>query len=84
VTRDGRPWLVVVQEVDRRCRDLDAAGVAGDVRQAVAERHDLQLGELVLLAPGTIPKTSSGKVRRHRCRAEYEAGGLRRWKGRKG
>jgi acyl-CoA synthetase (AMP-forming)/AMP-acid ligase II len=84
VTRDGRPCLVVVQEVDRRCRDLDAARVAGDVRQAVAERHELQLGELVLLAPGTIPKTSSGKVRRHRCRAEYETGGLRPWKGRKG
>lgn len=84
VDRDGRPCAVVVQEVDRRCRDLDAARVAGDVRQAVAERHDLQLHELVLLAPGTIPKTSSGKVRRHRCRAEYEAGGLRPWMGRKG
>jgi acyl-CoA synthetase (AMP-forming)/AMP-acid ligase II len=84
LTRDGRPCLVVVQEVDRGCRDLDAARVAGDVRQAVAERHELQLNELVLLAPGTIPKTSSGKVRRHRCRAEYETGGLRPWKGRKG
>jgi acyl-CoA synthetase (AMP-forming)/AMP-acid ligase II len=84
VARDGGPCLVVVQEVDRRCRDLDASRVAGDVRQAVAERHELQLGELVLLAPGTIPKTSSGKVRRQRCRAEYEAGGLRPWNGRKG
>src|SRR5262249_18938501 len=52
VLRDGRPRLVVVQEVERRCRDLDVARLIGDVRQAVAERHDAQLYELWLLEYG--------------------------------
>ena len=83
VTRDGRPRLVVVQEVDRRCRELDVATVVGDARQAVAERHELQLDEVQLLEHGSIPKTSSGKVRRQACRQGYEGGTLRRWKRRR-
>ncbi|MFO0843084.1 MAG: fatty acyl-AMP ligase [Gemmataceae bacterium] len=81
VVRDGRPQLVAVQEVERRCRDLDVERLVGDARQAVAERHEVQLHDLQLLEYGSIPKTSSGKVRRHACRQGYEAGSLRRWKG---
>jgi acyl-CoA synthetase (AMP-forming)/AMP-acid ligase II len=81
VVRDGRPRLVVVQEVERRCQDLDVARLVGDVRQALAERHEVQMHDLQLLEYGSIPKTSSGKVRRHSCRQEYEGGSLRRWKG---
>jgi acyl-CoA synthetase (AMP-forming)/AMP-acid ligase II len=79
--KDGQARLVVVQEVDRRWRTLDAAGVVGDVRQAVAERHELQVHDVQLLAPGSLPRTSSGKVQRHACRIGYEQGTLRRWKG---
>src|SRR5262249_55669142 len=82
VVREGRPRLVVVQEVERRCRELDVARLVGDVRQAVAERHDVQVHDLWLLEYGSIPKTPSGKVRRHSCRRGYESGSLRRWKGR--
>ncbi|HJZ54309.1 MAG TPA: AMP-binding protein, partial [Gemmataceae bacterium] len=82
VDRDGSAQLVVVHEVDRRWRQLDLDRVAGDVRQAVAERHDVLVFDVVLLESGSIPKTSSGKVRRHACRAAYETGGLRRWTGR--
>ncbi len=80
-TRAGRPGLVVVQEVDRRCRDVDVGKLVADVRQAVAERHELQVLDVALLEYGSIPKTSSGKVRRHACRAAYDRGTLRRWKG---
>ena len=73
---------MIVQEVDRRLRDFDEVAIIGDIRQAVAERHELQAFDIVLLQPGTIPKTSSGKVRRSTCRNEYECGGLKRWKGR--
>ena len=80
VDRQGTPRLVVVQEVDRRCRSLDLPQVIGDVRQAVAERHDLGVYDVRLLEYGSIPKTSSGKVQRHLCRAGYEGGTLRPWK----
>jgi acyl-CoA synthetase (AMP-forming)/AMP-acid ligase II len=77
----GQPLLVIVQEVERRARGLDATRLLGDLRQAVAERHGLHLHAVELLEPGSIPKTSSGKVQRHRCRLAYEQGTLRRWKG---
>ena len=80
--RDGQPRLVIVQEIDRHSRGLDESRLLGDIRQAVAECHELQAYDVVLVEPGSIPKTSSGKVRRSSCRAMYEGGGLRRWKGR--
>src|SRR5262249_10607591 len=52
VTRDGQARLVVVQEVERRFRAASAAQLAGDVRQAVAERHELQVYEVVLVEAG--------------------------------
>ncbi|HSL83471.1 MAG TPA: AMP-binding protein, partial [Thermoanaerobaculia bacterium] len=52
------------------------AGVAGAVREAVFREHDARVHDLVLLPPGAVPRTSSGKVRRGACRAAYLAGEL--------
>ncbi|HVT57970.1 MAG TPA: amino acid adenylation domain-containing protein, partial [Thermoanaerobaculia bacterium] len=41
------------------------------IRRAVAEEHEVQVYEVVLISSGTIPKTSSGKIQRHACRAAY-------------
>ncbi len=82
VARDGQARLVIVQEVDRRACAIEESHLIGDVRQAIAERHELQAHEVVLVEQGSILKTSSGKVRRSSCRAAYESGGLRRWKAR--
>jgi fatty-acyl-CoA synthase len=65
--RRGHEGVVVVAEV--RSDDLDdvRGGVARAVRQAGGVRPD----DVVLLEPGTLPKTSSGKLRRSLCRARY-------------
>jgi len=44
------------------------------VRARVAGTHGLRLDQLVLVPPGTIPRTSSGKVSRSACRAAYLRG----------
>ncbi len=73
----GEERLVVVQEVERSAiRRLDVEAVAAAVRRAVAEAHELEVFGVVLLKTGTIPKTSSGKIQRHACRAGFLAGGL--------
>jgi amino acid adenylation domain-containing protein len=69
----GEERLVLVQEVERR-RDQDLDGIADAVRRAVAEEHEVQPYEVVLVRSGTVPKTSSGKVQRHAARARYLAG----------
>ncbi|WP_129840830.1 non-ribosomal peptide synthetase [Streptomyces sp. RFCAC02] len=61
----------------------ETRGDAGpDARSAVhaevARRHGLRLDDLVLIRRGTIPKTSSGKIRRRACRDAYRSGTLRR------
>jgi amino acid adenylation domain-containing protein len=75
VDAGGEERLVIVQEVERRRREgLDAVITA--VRRAVAEEHEVQAQDVVLVRAGTVPKTSSGKIQRRACRAAYLAGGL--------
>ncbi|MEA2173452.1 MAG: hypothetical protein QOD00_1044, partial [Blastocatellia bacterium] len=61
--------LVIVQEVNHRQPDLDS--LVEIICQAVAEEHELQVYGVSLLRPGAIPKTSSGKIQRHACRAGF-------------
>ncbi len=75
----GSEELAVVAEVDRR--QLRSGSVLdtilATVRQTVTEQHGLQLKRAVLLRPGQIPKTSSGKLRRHACRKALRANRLK-------
>jgi len=76
----GRERLVIVQEVERYyLRKLDVSEVVQDVLRAVTVQHDLQVYAVVLIKPGSIPKTSSGKIQRHACRAGFLAGSLNVW-----
>lgn len=69
--------LVVVHEVRRSHRQtIDHATVLAEVRQAIAQEHQLQLYDLVLLETGGLPKTSSGKIQRRACHSSYLAGTL--------
>ncbi|HEY2740197.1 MAG TPA: condensation domain-containing protein, partial [Thermoanaerobaculia bacterium] len=76
----GEERLVVVFEAERHSlAALPALGleeVAAAVRQRFAEEHEVQLYELALIRPASLPRTSSGKVQRHRCRELYLEGGL--------
>jgi len=75
---EGEERLAMVWELERRASadDGEIEAIAGAVRQALAEVHEVQLHEIVLLRAGTIPKTSSGKIRRHACRAGHLSGEL--------
>src|SRR6185369_11915116 len=66
----GEEHLVVAQEVERQ-RGLDLTPVIGAIRQAVSEEHELQVHAIVLLKAGSLPKTSSGKIQRHACKARF-------------
>jgi amino acid adenylation domain-containing protein len=75
VDSGGEERLVVVHEVDRHAR-APAAEVASAVRRVVAEEHEVQVYEVVLLRAGSLAKTSSGKVRRRACAAAWQQGTL--------
>lgn len=68
----GEERLVIVQEVERTyLKQLDFDQVVEVVRSRVLAAHGLRLHSLVLIKPVTIPKTSSGKVKRGSCRTAY-------------
>ncbi|HKX27256.1 MAG TPA: MupA/Atu3671 family FMN-dependent luciferase-like monooxygenase, partial [Blastocatellia bacterium] len=71
---EGQERLVVVQEIDRHQADPDA--IIGDLRRSVVEAHELQAFAVVLIKPGSLPKTSSGKVQRRACREAFLNGTL--------
>jgi acyl-CoA synthetase (AMP-forming)/AMP-acid ligase II len=73
----GQERLVIVQEVERTyLRKLNVKEVVESIRQAVAAEHGLQVYAAVLVKTGSIPKTSSGKIQRHACRAGFLSGSL--------
>ena len=73
----GSEQLVIVQEVERSyIRKLNVNEVVGNIIQAVTAEHSLQVYAAVLVKTGSIPKTSSGKIRRHVCRTEFLTGSL--------
>jgi acyl-CoA synthetase (AMP-forming)/AMP-acid ligase II len=72
----GQERLVVVHEVARRHRRPNIDEVASAARQAVSQEHELPLYALVLVRPLSIPRTSSGKVRRQTCKQQYLDGAL--------
>ncbi|HEX2225194.1 MAG TPA: AMP-binding protein, partial [Thermoanaerobaculia bacterium] len=75
---DGEERLVIVQEVVPRLRPTpeQVEELAGAIRRAVAEGHEVQAWDVVVLRPGALPKTSSGKVQRQLCRRMYLEGTL--------
>ncbi|HEX4385973.1 MAG TPA: fatty acyl-AMP ligase, partial [Myxococcales bacterium] len=73
VEANGEEQLVFVHEVDKPRDDLPAREIASALRKAVAEEHDLPVQEVVLVPPGALPKTSSGKLQRGLAREKYLA-----------
>jgi acyl-CoA synthetase (AMP-forming)/AMP-acid ligase II len=69
--------LVLVHELTRqavRTTPESQRDIGDRIRTDVNVRHGIVLDEVVLIKPGELPRTTSGKVRRSTCRALYEAG----------
>lgn len=60
--------LALAVELQRSQRHADPDELIVAVRLAVAEAHGLEAHQVVLLKPGGLPRTPSGKVQRSACR----------------
>lgn len=68
--------LVTVIELKKRGESTVEVGrwltsVKSDVTSAISNAHGLNVGDLVLVPPGSIPTTTSGKIRRAACAEQY-------------
>jgi acyl-CoA synthetase (AMP-forming)/AMP-acid ligase II len=73
----GEDRLVVIQEVDRTYqKTLAIDDVVEPIRWQIFEEHLVDVYAIALIKMGSIPKTSSGKIQRHLCRAKFLDGSL--------
>ncbi|WP_082960459.1 MULTISPECIES: AMP-binding protein [unclassified Mycobacterium] len=68
--------LVTVVELKKQGRSSEEAAhwlsrVRTDVTSAISNAHGLNVEDLVLVSPGSIPTTTSGKIRRAACAEQY-------------
>jgi len=75
----GQEKAVLVQEIGRSRHAPDEVGKAvADAFACVTHEHGLRLFDLVVVRAGSLPRTSSGKIRRSRAREIYLANGFLR------
>lgn len=76
----GREKLGIAVELDKSVvqtpGELDSRRISAAIRRVIAEEHDVQVAHVALLKPGSLPKTSSGKIQRQACRAAFLDGRL--------
>ena len=68
--------LVTIIEIKKRSDPSEDAKrrlseVKSDVTSAISNAHGLNIGDLVLVEAGSIPTTTSGKIRRTACVEQY-------------
>jgi acyl-CoA synthetase (AMP-forming)/AMP-acid ligase II len=86
---DGQVQIIVVAELNKEYRLAEAGSGSNDtripvsqkeiekaIRREVAEEHQVRVHQVVLIASGTIPKTTSGKLQRSDCKQRFLAGTL--------
>jgi fatty acid CoA ligase FadD21 len=74
---DSTEQLVTVIEVKKKRGEAGEdlrhrlSGVRSDVTSAISNAHGLNVGDVVLVPAGSIPTTTSGKIRRAACVEHY-------------
>jgi acyl-CoA synthetase (AMP-forming)/AMP-acid ligase II/acyl carrier protein len=63
--------LVLVVELERQQRHADFESVASAIRGQISAVYGLETYAIVVLRPGGLPRTSSGKVQHSLCRQRY-------------
>ncbi|AZZ95796.1 hybrid non-ribosomal peptide synthetase/type I polyketide synthase [Pseudoalteromonas sp. R3] len=74
LSEQGEERLVIVQQVKRTAvRKLNEQEIFAAITAAVTEQHGITPYEVVLIKPGRILKTSSGKIQRQENKRHYLA-----------
>jgi acyl-CoA synthetase (AMP-forming)/AMP-acid ligase II len=92
ITIQGEEKLIILAEVERRYWTSNRSSSKSNgngtekiigvkdltqlIRRNISKNHDIQVHTTLLLKPGSLPKTSSGKIQRHACRTEFLADNL--------
>ncbi|HWT48956.1 MAG TPA: fatty-acid--CoA ligase, partial [Mycobacterium sp.] len=70
-TETTSPRLVIIAERAAGTSRDDPQPAIEAIRDAVSHRHGLTVSDVRFLPAGAIPRTTSGKLARRACRAQY-------------
>lgn len=73
VDRDGQEGLILVAE---HAGERDAEQLVAVIHDAIVRQHGIAPAAIVLIEPGSVPRTTSGKLRRQHCRSDFLVGAL--------
>ncbi|WP_225821759.1 non-ribosomal peptide synthetase [Streptomyces naphthomycinicus] len=76
-TDEGRRVVLVQEASPGRMSPEERTALLDAIHEAVASGHGLALHRVLLVRPGAVPRTSSGKVRRRECVRMYQDGEFR-------
>jgi fatty-acyl-CoA synthase len=74
--RDAGQRLVIIAERAAGTSRADPQPAIEAIQAAVSHRHGLAVSDVRFLPAGAIPRTTSGKLARQACRAQYLSGTL--------
>lgn len=74
VNGDRGEELVIVAERAAGAGRAEPGPIVDAVRAAVSRHHQIRVADVRMVAAGVIPRTTSGKLARNACRAEYLSG----------
>ncbi|WNO60626.1 fatty acyl-AMP ligase [Rheinheimera sp. MMS21-TC3] len=66
--QDNKIKLAAIIEIKKRALATeDHVQISNDIKSLVFMQHEIAFDKLLLVKPGTIPKTTSGKIKRSAC-----------------
>ncbi|MEW5939349.1 MAG: fatty acyl-AMP ligase [Chloroflexota bacterium] len=71
VTMEDEEKVVLMHETRPGQEEVNVEDVASAIRLAVSDKMNVPLSAVMLVKPGSLPRTGSGKIQRYLCRARY-------------
>lgn len=77
IERNHTEKLIIVIELNRKMLEgFEPTKLASEINAAVFQENALSAHQIIFIAPGTLPKTTSGKIERQTCKKMYLANQL--------
>jgi acyl-CoA synthetase (AMP-forming)/AMP-acid ligase II len=76
-SEEGLDKIIVFQEIARQhVRDFSPEELFDLIGKQIIANHEVPVGGIYLISPGQIPKTTSGKIQRVKCKKAYTDGDI--------
>jgi acyl-CoA synthetase (AMP-forming)/AMP-acid ligase II/acyl carrier protein len=71
VEQDVEEKLVVICEIRKKVKKTEFKNIVAGIHRDISENHGINASQIVLIKAKTIPKTTSGKIRRKICKLSF-------------